>query len=157
MGCDIHIRFEVKKDGVWTYNPYEMKHFRNYDIFAILAGVRGPGPKITKQGLRGLPQDIDPKTLIDEGNNGDYDPVSAENWYNWQHSITWYTLAEILKYFDVSDETWGKKVRLQKERIEEIEELGLDWFDDAIKQAVTDLVGHTGSAKDVRMIFGFDS
>ncbi len=50
MGCDIHMFLEIRKNGKWKYQPSGETYpsgndqpfydVRNYNIFAILAGVR---------------------------------------------------------------------------------------------------------------------
>lgn len=75
MGCDIHWLIEKKFDKGWapvltstqTFIPYDtadklpifFTRYRNYDFFAEIAGVRGPGPE-----PNGLPGDVSDASII---------------------------------------------------------------------------------------------
>lgn len=117
MGCDIHFYTEKKVDGAWTPAdhweqneyageegepavrvPYEKAFYtgRNYNLFAILAGVRngrGFAGIDTGDGVvpiddpRGLPDDVTAPVKAD-----------AERWGIDGHSHSWLTLAELLQY-----------------------------------------------------------
>lgn len=54
MGCDIHGFIEEKIDGVW-YTVDQLPHWRNYDLFGHLAGVRSQLDQFIEP--RGLPED----------------------------------------------------------------------------------------------------
>ena len=96
MGCDIHLRVEVKdSDGNWTdgniydSNKEALEFYtgRNYDLFGILADVRNEhflGP-ISEP--RGIPDDI---VEINRDYMDDYG----------LHSQTWFTLQELLVSYD---------------------------------------------------------
>jgi hypothetical protein len=106
MGADIHLYVERKlRDGTWamarSYN--EISHLslegcarlarpksyffrvdaRDYEFFAALAGVRGPGPE-----PRGLPHDVSPLVMEE-----------AENWDSDGHSHSWYSAEEFVPLF----------------------------------------------------------
>lgn len=97
MGTDIHVAVERRgEDGQWTYVPGNWPRNRNYDAFAILAGVRngsGFAGVDTGDGFvpiaapRGLPRDAAVETL-----DHDDGPLSYE------HTPSWITLAELLAY-----------------------------------------------------------
>ena len=87
MGCDIHIVVERQWKGEWVASsiPHHSSPSinRNYDRFARLAGVRGPGPE-----PRGVPKDASQTTryLVEElGRDG--------------HSHSFYSLAEAMPIF----------------------------------------------------------
>ncbi len=82
MGCNIRAHIEISKnDGkTWELAVENVMDGRDYHLFAIMAGVRGRVPKITKNGLeraimrmwgwprhygssRGLPNDTSEATL----------------------------------------------------------------------------------------------
>ena len=58
MGCDIHMITQIKKDSCWQYvsEVPEAFDWRNYDVFAFLAQVRG----YCENGFipKGLPEDL---------------------------------------------------------------------------------------------------
>ncbi len=105
MGCDIHTRIEVRRNGQWTEDgPVYLYHWhtepgevpdiptkrgileqgRSYRQFGVLADVRNyskVGPLLPR---RGIPEDSQ----------------DAINWYGdgVYHSGTWYTLHELLTF-----------------------------------------------------------
>src|SRR4051812_30953049 len=95
MGTDIDLYVERRVDGKWvtadewvqrgTYKS--CKHIysdRNYDLFGVLAGVRGDDDYFIPIELpRGLPEDVCPEVLED------YRVLCG-------HSCSWYTLKELL-------------------------------------------------------------
>lgn len=116
MGCDIHFYVERVEDGAWAsadrWTPdgdseaneppvtldYKdsFYHDRNYDLFAILAGVRngrGFAGCDTGDGFvpisepRGLPEDLSPQVRAE-----------AERWDGDGHSHSWLTVQELLDY-----------------------------------------------------------
>lgn len=90
MGCDIHLYFEKKVRGKWV--PFtdipesEYPDGRSYDVFALLAGVRGYYPK-NYFGGRGLPEDT---SLVGAGTD-DCSPWIGD------HSFTYATIFELKK------------------------------------------------------------
>jgi len=118
MGCDIHLYVEAKENGKWVSkdrwqpNPYwdaeedsegrkmeKAESFysgRNYDLFAILAGVRnGRGFAWVNTGdgfvplspPKGLPLDVSPEVQQE-----------SDNWDCDGHSHSWHTVADLLAY-----------------------------------------------------------
>ena len=91
MGCDIHLYIEKKVRGKWVpfkeipQNDYPDD--RCYDVFALLAGVRGRFDK-TYFPDRGIPED----TSYVENRDDDDD-------YCWlgEHSFTYATIHELKK------------------------------------------------------------
>lgn len=98
MGCDIHIRTEVKisgnkwiaadlpKEGVYTG--------RSYTLFSILADVRNYNGIKPIANLRGIPDDCCKETLKD-----------YKDWEMDSHSATWYTLRELENYLRENPKT----------------------------------------------------
>lgn len=94
MGCDIHLYVEKKNSqGQWEilrdvkdekelYQPY---HSRNYDLFAILAGVRGYLNYIEPP--KGVPDNASPE----------YKKM-VEDWDCDGHSHSYFTVRELLDY-----------------------------------------------------------
>lgn len=95
MGCDIHSFLEVRVDGAWVNQsgtdeyggplrgPLEE---RNYELFGLLAGVRSNNFRPLFEG-RGLPEDRSPEAIAYNG---------------WEHSHSFFTLAELLE-IDLSE------------------------------------------------------
>jgi hypothetical protein len=77
MGTDIHTIVQVKKGRKWVTVARNVADGRNYELFELLAGVRGPAEPVIP--LRGLPPEI---TEIEGA----------------EHSFTWYTLHELIFY-----------------------------------------------------------
>ena len=95
MGCDIHMISQAKKDGCWQYVPEtpETYNWRDYDVFAFLARVRGG----CENGFlpKGLPEDLG------ETKYGQWEEYNGEIYYNIDfesgdyHSHSYLTLKEI--------------------------------------------------------------
>jgi hypothetical protein len=101
MGCDIHSWAEVRRAGAWcklgrvwpcwyeddglTDAPYWT---RDYDTFAILAGVRNRDRRITPIAE---PRDW-PADVTDEGKQ-EYDEFAEDG-----HSFSWHSLRQLLEY-----------------------------------------------------------
>lgn len=80
MGCDIHTVIERKINGKWVAVAIEesASRDRNYDRFAMLAGVRGEGPE-----PRGMPEDA-----------SDSAAALAADWGSDGHSHSWLPIEE---------------------------------------------------------------
>ena len=115
MGCDIHLAVEVRTDGRWqrvlpppeARDPWYVEEAalgktwaialvdktwysdRNYELFSILAGVRGNQEPIDEP--RGLPGDMSPEVAALQGYMPD--DISLGD-----HSHSWLTLAELQAY-----------------------------------------------------------
>lgn len=77
MGCDVHMHVEVKVSGKWLH--YSCPRIqRSYDLFGILAGVRGEGPPIVDP--KGLPDDLSEITRIDY--EYEKEDSHTESWLN---------------------------------------------------------------------------
>lgn len=81
MGCDIHAHLEIKVEEKWIYygNP---RIPRNYELFSIMAGVRGNEKPIAK--IRGIPEDANITTAL-----------HFINWGQDAHSASWLSSVEI--------------------------------------------------------------
>ena len=105
MGCDIHICTEINKKGVWVnsddwkYNPYyevvntdgvqeytlnSIYNTRNYNLFALLAGVRNYSNVTPIAEPKGIPEDVHHIT------KQEYDMWGLD-----AHTPSWFTLEEI--------------------------------------------------------------
>jgi hypothetical protein len=104
MGADIHMFIEYKvDDGDWQADPHHVMSDeddggyllsvsavgRNYEIFAALAGVRGPGPD-----PRGLPDDV--SAVI----KAESDRIDCDG-----HSHSWLSLDEYKKFIKKNKKT----------------------------------------------------
>lgn len=65
MGCDIHLHIEIKLGGRWEHLGHPNVG-RNYELFAVMAGVRGDEKPIAPP--RGLPSDASVVTKFDFAN-----------------------------------------------------------------------------------------
>jgi len=65
MGCDIHLHAEVKVENEWHHYA-EIDVRRNYNLFSLMAGVRGfyEGSPTPIHEPRGLPSDMSVVTNI---------------------------------------------------------------------------------------------
>ncbi|GIK65154.1 MAG: hypothetical protein BroJett018_29480 [Chloroflexota bacterium] len=115
MGCDIHLYVERRVNGVWEsadvwrpvhYYPHPVEvdfedsyyEARNYFLFAALANVRNRYGLEPIAEPRGVPPDV--SQPIRERLSREYD-------FDWDHSHSWFTLAELLVY------DWTKPVPLK--------------------------------------------
>ncbi|WP_165074686.1 hypothetical protein [Paludisphaera rhizosphaerae] len=71
MGCDIHCCIEYASrpssdDSLWDYTPFawEINLGRDYDLFALLAGVRGRDGVVPVCEPKGLPEDVSTAFLL---------------------------------------------------------------------------------------------
>lgn len=116
MGADIHLFTEVKRNinnierwvnsDYWEINPYHrygyesdkqyerpLSHVsiykgRNYELFGILADVRGRGNPIMSD-PRGLPEDV-----------SDVVKEESDRWEGDGHSHSYFTLRELVEYLE---------------------------------------------------------
>lgn len=117
MGCDIHVFLEKKKTinneekwvniDYWQQNPYydgvdeyerEYDHVpvyrgRNYELFNILAGVRGSGDGMICE-PKGLPKDVSETTKKE-----------SDRWDGDGHSHSHFTLFELKEFLEQNPTT----------------------------------------------------
>ena len=138
MGCDIHSILQVKENNQWVSKEIGVT-FRNYDAFAILAGIRNPYDLIPISPQRGLPEDF---------NIVDYDlhPDTIESpyhrpdgYYMGEYGYGWVLLSEIFEYRD----------KMKPEDLDKIQYL-YNW-------AKTINIKYKNEYKEFRLVFGFDS
>ncbi len=70
MGCDIHVFIEVKIADKWHFYASPSIN-RNYDLFALLAGVRNYNKVQPIYEPRGFPTDADMMTVLHRRHYGD--------------------------------------------------------------------------------------
>lgn len=136
MGTDMHLHVEVRDhDGEpWRVERGVEYEWRNYAVFAVLAGVRDDYEDITAIAQpRGLPDDVTEHT---RGCLVDHDT----------HSCSWVTLAELLAY------AWS--VRPPHCRPDETIADACGRFCSEFMPA---LIRLDRGPDDVRIVFGFDS
>lgn len=136
MGCDIHMYVEYReKGGNWqlhpkhTYDTTEKNYInqigatnRSYDLFGILADVRGSGCIYHP---RGFPKDMSPKLK-----------AHTDKWL--EHTPHWLTLPEFQKCLNKYDKQLKRELKQRyKEEVEELkqgvmtqEEFDERWKDD---------------------------
>jgi hypothetical protein len=93
MGCDIHIKLQIRKDNKWVFTKHKLCDDRSYDSFAILANVRNfyDYTFIPIAEPKGLP----------EGVNND-------NWDFGDHSFSYLSLLELENY------NWNRVIKKKK-------------------------------------------
>jgi hypothetical protein len=109
MGTDLHMAVERFDGTRWKWTGIKLNSDRNYDLFAILAGVRnGVGFAGVKTGEgfipisepRGFPDDVDPLSIRGSYPDGmPYDDDDESIWgtvADGDHSASWLLLSEIL-------------------------------------------------------------
>jgi hypothetical protein len=146
MGCDIHVRTEVRRDGIWreVSDPifpgdwFDRQHdrafadepfgWRSYRMFTFFAGVRDYHEGITPlSGPRGVPADASPGVRKFFGVGwGDF------------HSHSWLSVTDLTSV-DYTDDF--------RDRIG----VGDDYF------AHLDVLKSLGAPDDVRIVFAFDN
>jgi len=136
MGCDIHLYVERRQeDGSWALVSGDEGDFyngRNYDVFAIFAGVRNRGGWNPISEPRGVPPDASPGYL--EIING-----YCSHYFVHSHSY--------LTYSDLTGYDWTQ------------ERNGVTAYADTIwfwANTVPELL-ELGRPEDTRMVFFFDS
>jgi hypothetical protein len=144
MGCDIHDLVQVKADGKWktvVLDPCGSP--RNYDTFAMLAGVRNGDIKPIAL-PRGLPDDL--VQICDEDN---YIPIDdlvdkrkayiGNDGHFWlgDHTHSWLLLSEMKKY--------------------KIPNVMHHYLDDLIKELERIANDNEAPYSEVRYVFGFDN
>lgn len=117
MGCDIHSRAEVRKDGKWEQvgyvfplddfdRDYYKREFgnepftnRSYGLFAFLAGVRNYSGIEPISEPKGMPEDASLSVRVEAEDDA-------------LHSHSWLTLAELLAV-DYDKEIWDRRYTKQ--------------------------------------------
>jgi hypothetical protein len=95
MGCDIHIIQEVLIDGQWRYYNYRDSMGRDYEMFSVVAGVRGNEDPIVEP--KGHPDNMDWMTKR-----------ILEYWKLDAHTKTWFGPYEIYRLKEWYEKTKGK-------------------------------------------------
>ena len=132
------MHIEVKLKGEWRhYSTPDV--YRNYDLFAKMAGVRGSVEPIANP--RGLPNDIDPITAID-----------YERWRGDAHSMSYLSAEELGQV-----QAWWKENRYEGASYSPFGYLFGNAFDAWVKypQDVDEL--RSRGIEDVRAVFWFDN
>lgn len=133
MGTDINIMLQKKEKGKWV-DKGELELGRNYQLFSVLAGVRGSSKPIAYP--RGLPDDFVVETEI-EGKGYERENMHNGFWMG-EHSFSYLGLDEILKY------NWAK-TQFDND----------SWL--FIPDELRDAVFYSRNPKNWRICFGFDS
>jgi len=123
MGCDIHATIERRVSYGSTYHQWlaagDPNLGRDYELFAILAGVRNYDDIPTICEPKGMPGATVGAGGISWNWTGN-EPHDAfreyyEQWYPDAHSATWLTLAE-LKAFDIDQEIEDSSLVLARDK-----------------------------------------
>ncbi len=168
MGCDIHCVIEQRKligqDYAWWKNRGEADIDRNYELFAVLAGVRNRHEIIPISEPKGLPEDVD---KMFKAYHKDWD-VDA-------HSASWVTLKEMREY-NLDQEIEDDRIILKKNedgRITEVCQSTTDetktervgkrklfalWGRDVWDRLIKELENYDdGTGEGARLVFFFDN
>ncbi len=133
MSCGIHLFAEKRVDGVWVHAqeddvvtektgcgeyrsiPHEkdLCDIQNYELFAMLAGVRNYYQIKPIAEPRGLPTDL--SSFVAE---------RAEAWYGDAHNYSWLTLQE-LKGFDWTGHNFTRRAFVTTEDAERYRAIGV--------------------------------
>jgi len=86
MGCDIHTLAQHKTEAGWEDIDFAPFDWRDYGLFAFLAGVRNYSAVTPISEPRGLPDDMP--------------TPSDDDWDRWcdLHSTSWLTVEELLTF-----------------------------------------------------------
>ena len=146
MGVDIHTILQVKKQNKWETIAKNVYDGRNYELFGILAGVRGQAEPIVEP--RGYPKgflvDDENMTPIDEGG-------FLDSYWMGEFGHSWLTLAELNSKLENDIYSAG-------ECNEEYEDyfIGLRYLVSKMIVLAFDQ-GYVEDFENVRLVFGFDS
>lgn len=134
MGCDIRDVVQVKLNNEWTTVDHKIFNGRNYQLFSLLAGVRGTLEPISEP--KGLPEGFEINNL----NQHNY-----QNYLIWlgEHNFSYYTLKELKKY--LKNTIYSVDCEAHK-YLEELE--------NELKKVKKE---YKVKSKEVRYVFGFDS
>lgn len=97
MGCDIHLIVQTFDGHRWITRDDDGLEYgeRNYQMFSILAGVRGGLTPIAPE--KGLPKDI----VLDSVKTGrdyeGYEDTVDGHWLG-EHSTSWHTLLDLVNF-----------------------------------------------------------
>lgn len=171
MGCDIHEHFEIRTEGGWkriqvlpelgwnTSTPEQEEAYwrlplfigRDYDLFAVLAGVRNRLNLLPIASPRGLPDDVSDEVREDWNQAQRFPEV---------HSPSWLSLYELLTF------DWDQSVI----HLESIVEQDTRWvrpelvtYRDVISEnrfvaeGLAQLQEFVADPSNLRMVFWFDS
>jgi hypothetical protein len=151
MGCDIHLIVEARENENLTWYAHVINPYvgRPYELFSILAGVRGWHEESMTP--RGLPGDVsgDTKQLYDKGEDGEG--------FNYFHSASHVNLDEFEYCLNVASE------KMHQGLIDEYEEMGRrkkppkeEYF--KLERALLNYLRSTqDKGIELRIVFWFDS
>jgi len=92
MGCDIHVFYEIKINDCWEYYS-AASWVRNYDLFEIMAGVRGKEENC-KFPVKGFPE-----------NAGTMTKLHYERWGVDAHTPSYIEAHDLIKLFNFMELT----------------------------------------------------
>ena len=167
MGCDIHMHVEFKSpkwtdDTRWKCGDYftitdptdpncepeyvGLYEHRNYDLFAVLAGVRSYGDFQCISSPKGLPDDVT-----------EYVEKAHEEWGCDAHSTSYLTMREIVEFHEAEKPTnmFGHYIleELINRLIRRADELYI-LYDFEVKDPTPSALR---KMEDIRIVFWFDN
>jgi len=124
--------FDPESGGIYGQKEIRDEWYegRNYNLFAVLAGVRGYGPPLIEP--RGLPDDVSLETLDD-----------YNYWQGDAHTPHWYSLRELLKDANNLCDPWIGGGHFTKNVIDRM----VDLANEELK----------GDGERIRIVFWFDN
>ena len=183
MGCDINVTLEryneeskrweplnlYRKNPDDTFEPIPVYNGRDYELFGLLAGVRGSshffgGDYGYLVEPRGLPKDMSVQAQLEWENGKD------EHGKMWWHTPTWYdfceldTYAYLLNDFNKEMKKKNKKIGELEKKINELENKDEEderdcWFEDEYENeddynGIDSLVSFVDCLKDILRKYG---
>lgn len=143
MGTDIHLRAQVRRQGEWHDEvvPSKLLGWRNYSVFAALAGVRNSD---------GVPPIAPPRGLPDDLRGAEPDPAEIADCC---HDTSWLTLAELQAY-DWEGPAWQGQRNCWTD--DGPQPVPLHTFTRVFRERFLPFLARLGPAEAVRLVFFFD-
>jgi len=170
MGCDLHEHFEIWTDGGWkriqmlleldwnTSTPEEEAYWglplfigRDYDLFAVLAGVRNRLNVRPIASCRGLPDDVSEEVREAWNRAQSFPEVHSASWLSLHELLTfdWDQPLIYLEHTIERDARWSKP-----EFVTYRDAVAENKF---VTEGLVQLRGFATDRRDFRMVFWFDS
>ncbi len=162
MGCDIHCYVEYRRKGgsYWSDFGSRINPGRNYELFSVLAGVRGNATPLVPP--RGIPSDLAFQSSYDywifvvEGESDGYVSVeNAQRWIDAGYSKLRYPKEPLLKNW-VSDPDHHTHTWLTSHEFAAAVEAGRGGLEYRALVAAVKALEDDGK-NDVRVVFWFDN
>lgn len=143
MGCDIHAHIEIQVNDEWHY--YASVEFeRNYDLFALMAGVRNYSAVTPIAQPRGLPQNSSFMTKMHE--NRIHTDAHTHSWLSSNEmDVLWEWIKEHTNQFEYRNTG------------QQFQEFGVWLFGNGLLNIKKYPGDYPKELQDVRIVFWFDN